>query len=307
MRENQSGHNGSLAREHTSNRPGMSRGGMSRGGMSRRGRGMTMGLSLAIMGAGVAGCLASTQEEVAMGTQYAAEINRQLPIITDPEVARYISVLGDSIARVADQRNLDWHFYVVDQPDVNAFAVPGGYIYVNRGLIERAETLSELAGVLGHEIGHVTERHSMEQMAKAQQANVGVSLACILAPSVCNSGLGSTAIQLGAGGVFAKFSRDDEREADRVGIQFVTRAGVDPRGVPAMFRTLLAERENKPGGLDAMFSTHPLAEDRVQDAEAVIAQIDPVVLRSLTTDTRAFQQFKARLKSLPPSPVLGQR
>lgn len=268
---------------------------------------MTLGLSLAIVGAGVAGCMASTQEEVAMGSQYAAEINRQLPIITDPEVARYITVLGDSIARVADQRNLDWHFYVVDQPDVNAFAVPGGYIYVNRGLIERAATLSELAGVLGHEIGHVTERHSMEQMAKAQQANVGVSLACILAPNVCNSGLGSTAIQLGAGGVFAKFSRDDERDADRVGIEFVVRAGIDPRGIPAMFRTLLAERESKPGGLDAMFSTHPLAEDRVADAEAIIAQIDPVVLRSLTTDTRAFQQFKARIKSLPPSPVLGQR
>ncbi len=247
--------------------------------------------------------MASTQEEVAMGAQYADQINRELPLITDPEITRYITVLGDSIARVADQRNLDWHFYVVDQAEVNAFAVPGGYIYLNRGLIERAATMSEIAGVLGHEIGHVTERHSMEQMAKAQQANLGVGIACILAPQVCNSGLGSTAIQLGAGGAFAKFSRDDERDADRVGIDFVVRAGIDPRGVPAMFRTLLAERQSKPGGLDGMFSTHPLAEDRVEDSERVIAQIDPVILRSLTTDTRAFQQFKARLKSMPPSPT----
>ncbi len=304
MRNRQSGHNGDHAtagsRIAPTARPLHRRSG-------RRGQALSLGLAAAIVTAGVAGCMASTQEEVAMGSQYAAEINRQLPIVTDPEVARYITVLGDSLARVADTRNLDWHFYVVDQQEVNAFAVPGGFIYVNRGLIERAATLSELAGVLGHEIGHVTLRHSMEQMAKAQQANVGLGITCILAPQVCNSGLGSTAIQLGAGGVFAKFSRDDEREADEVGIQYAVRAGIDPRGVPAMFRTLLAERQSRPSGLDGMFSTHPLAEDRVADSEAMIAQIDPVILKSLTTDTRAFQQFKARLKSLPPSPVMGQR
>jgi predicted Zn-dependent protease len=263
-------------------------------------------VALTLFAVGTTGCMASTQEEVQMGAQYAAEINKELPIVTDPEIQRYITVLGDSIARVADNRNLDWHFYVVDQPDVNAFAVPGGYIYVNRGLIERAATMSEVAGVLGHEIAHVTERHSMEQMAKAQQANVGVSLACIFAPQVCNSGLGSAAIQIGAGGAFAKFSRDDERDADREGIKFVTRAGIDPRGVPAMFRTLLAERQSKPGGVDGFFSSHPLAEDRVADSENVISQLDPVVLQSLTKDTRAFQAFKARLKSMPPSPVMRQ-
>ncbi len=292
MRENQIRHN-----RHRASSPG---------GL-RRTRGLSLAMAVSIVAAGAAGCMASTQEEVAMGSQYAAEINRQLPIITDPQVASYITVLGDSIARVADQRNLDWHFYVVDQQEVNAFAVPGGYIYINRGLIERSATMSELAGVLGHEIGHVTERHSMEQMAKSQQANLGLGITCILAPQVCNSGLGSTAIQMGAGGVFAKFSRDDEREADQVGVTYMVRAGIDPRGIPAMFRTLLAERQNRPGALDGMFSTHPLAEDRVTDSEAMIAQIDPVILNSLTTDTRAFQQFKARLKSLPPSPTSPQR
>jgi predicted Zn-dependent protease len=280
-----------------------------RAGHNGRGRGSTplsLRGTLLLLGLGAAGCMASTAEEVAMGSQYAAEINRQLPIVRDPEIQRYITVLGDSIARVADQRNLDWHFYVVDQQEVNAFAVPGGYIYVNRGLIERSATMAELAGVLGHEIGHVTERHSMKQMAKAQQANLGLVATCVLAPQICNSGAGSAAIQLGAGGVFAKFSRDDEREADRVGLQFVVRAGIDPRGVPTMFRTLLAERQRRPDALEGMFSTHPLAEDRVADAEAIIAQMDPVVLQSLTTDTRAFQQFKARLQSLPPSPSSGR-
>ena len=268
-----------------------------------RRRALALGLLLASTAVGAGACLATTQEEVMMGAQYAAEINRQLPLISDPEVVRYITVLGDSLARVADQRNLDWHFHVVDQMEINAFAVPGGYIYINRGLIERSETLSELAGVLGHEIGHVTERHSMEQMAKAQQANVGLTIGCILAPQVCNSGLGSTAVQLGAGGLFAKFSRDDEREADRVAIDFVVRAGIDPRGIPAMFRTLLAERQRRPDALEGMFGTHPLAEDRVADTEAIIAQIDPVILQSLTRDTPAFQRFKARVRSLPPSPT----
>ena len=131
------------------------------------------------------GCMASTQQEVAMGADYARQINQQLPIVRDAEVNRYLSVLGDSIARVADDRGLHWQFHIVDDPSINAFAVPGGFIYVNRGLIERTRNLSELAGVLGHEIAHVTRRHSMEQMAKAERANVGVAALCIFQPSIC--------------------------------------------------------------------------------------------------------------------------
>jgi predicted Zn-dependent protease len=103
-----------------------------------------------------------------------------------PEINRYINVLGDSIARVADRRDLDWSFYVVDSKEVNAFAVPGGFIYINRGLIERASKMDEVAGRARHEIGHVTERHSVEQMQKQQQANIGVTLACVLT-RVCES------------------------------------------------------------------------------------------------------------------------
>ena len=262
-------------------------------------RSSRLAVALALPLLAVAGCLATTQEEVQLGAQYAAQINRELPIVTDPEVRRYIQVLGDSLARVADTRNLDWHFYVVDADEVNAFAVPGGYIYINRGLIERSATLSELAGVVGHEIGHVTMRHSMKQMQKAQQANVGLTLGCILAPQVCqNQGAGAL-IQVGGGALFAKFSRDDEREADSVGFDYVVRAGIDPRGIPAMFRTLLAERQRKPDALEGMFTTHPLAEERVGEAEARVRTIDPLVLRSLTTDTPAFQAFKRRLQALP--------
>jgi beta-barrel assembly-enhancing protease len=243
-------------------------------------------------------CMASTQQEVQMGAQYAQQINQQLPLMRDPEVNRYITVLGDSIARVADERGLQWRFYVVDDPQINAFAVPGGFIYVNSGLIARTANMSELAGVLGHEIAHVTRRHSMDQMAKAERANLGVAALCIFQPAVCESGVGSAAIQVGGAAAFSKFSRDDERESDRYGVQYVTRAGIDPRGMPSMFRTLLNERRSRPSGVEAWFSSHPLEEDRVQITEQEIAKIDPTVLRSLTRDTPAYQRFKSRVVSL---------
>ena len=247
------------------------------------------------------GCLASTQQEVEMGAEYAAQVEQQLPIIRDAQVNSYISQLGNSIAKRSDDRNLTWTFKVVDQSDVNAFAVPGGHIYVYRGLIEKTANMSELAGVVGHEIAHVTRRHSVKQMAKGGQANVVAAGVCIAVPSVCSSGLGSAAIQVGGGALFAKFSRDDEAEADEYGVKYVTRAGIDPRGMPSMFRTLLSLRKTNPGPLDAFFASHPVEESRVQDTEAEIAKIDPIILQSLTRDTQAFEQFKSRLASLPRS------
>src|SRR5215208_6827876 len=151
---------------------------------------------LALSAAAATGCGISTQQEVEMGASYAQQINSQLPIIQDPEVMQYINVIGDSLARVADERNLEWHFYVVNSPEVNAFAVPGGYVYLNRGLIERAARMDQVAGVLGHEIGHVTHRHSVKQMEQQNGAQIGVTVACVLQPAVCNSGLGSTAINV---------------------------------------------------------------------------------------------------------------
>src|ERR1700688_1776196 len=134
------------------------------------------------------GCGVSQQQEVQMGQEYAQQINAQLPIIQDPEINRYINVLGDSISRLTSRKDLDWQFFIVDSKEVNAFAVPGGFVYVNRGLIERAQSMSQVAGVIGHESGHVTKRHSIKQMQKAQGANIGMSAACLLT-RVCGSGL----------------------------------------------------------------------------------------------------------------------
>jgi predicted Zn-dependent protease len=130
-----------------------------------------VGFALAVT---LTGCGVSSQQEIEMGGQYSAQINQQLPIVSDPEANRYINLLGDSIARLTSRTDIpDWKFFIVDSREVNAFAVPGGYIYVNRGLIERTQRMDQLAGVLGHEIGHVVRRHSIKQMQQAQGPTSG--------------------------------------------------------------------------------------------------------------------------------------
>jgi predicted Zn-dependent protease len=162
--------------------------------------------------------------------------------------------------------------------------------------------MSQLAGVIGHEIGHVTHRHSVKQMQQQQGAQVGVTLGCVLAPSFCNSGVGSTAINAGATAVFAKFSRNDESEADQSGILYTSRAGIDPRGIPQMFRILLDERQSRPAGVAAWFATHPLEEDRIAATEKTIATIPPSALAKLTKDSQAFHNFQARVRAQPAAP-----
>jgi predicted Zn-dependent protease len=254
----------------------------------------------------LAGCGVSTQQEVEMGAQYSQQINAQLPIVQDPEVNRYINVLGDSIAKLTARGDLDWRFYIVNSSEVNAFAVPGGFIYVNRGLIERAKNLSELAGVLGHEIGHVVKRHSIKQMQQQQGAQIGVTLGCILT-NICGSDVAATGINIAGTAIFAKFSRDDEAEADEVGIQNVVRAGISPKGIPEMFQILLDERQANPGAVELWFGTHPTEESRIADTQRLISQIDPAILRSLTYDSPRFHDFKQRVQSLPAPPPQRSR
>ncbi len=261
------------------------------------------GVALAVT---LTACGVSTQQEVEMGAQYSQQINAQLPIVGDAEINRYINVLGDSIARLTGRDDIaDWHFYIVDSKEVNAFAVPGGYVYVNRGLIERTQRMDQLAGVLGHEIGHVVRRHSIKQMQQQQGANIGVTLACVLT-SVCNSQAGQAAIQVGGTAIFARFSRQDETEADEEGIKNVVRAGISPNGIPEMFQILINERTSNPSSVEGWFATHPMEEDRIAATRALIAQYDPAILRSLATDSRNYQTFKARVRSLPPSPTPKQ-
>ena len=245
-----------------------------------------------------AGCAVSQQQEVQLGADYSAQIEKELPMVRDGQVNSYITSLGNLLARVADTRGLTWHFRVVDSKEVNAFAVPGGYVYVNRGLIERTQNMSQLAGVLGHEIAHVTLRHSVQQMQQMQGAGVGVTLLCTLTKA-CQSGAGQTAINVGGSALFAKFSRSDENEADAEGVKITVNAGINPNGIPGMFQILLSERQRDPNALEAFFATHPLEQDRIERTQALIAAYPASQLRGLRTDATAFQSFRSRLQSLP--------
>jgi predicted Zn-dependent protease len=248
-----------------------------------------------------AGCGISQQQEVELGASQAQQVNAQLPIVQDPTINRYLNAVGDSLARLTSRADLEWHFYMVNTNEFNAFALPGGYIYVNRGVAERSDRLDQFASVVAHEIGHVVLRHSVKQMEQMQGANVGVTVACVLT-SICNSGLGQAGIQVAGSAIFAKFSREDEAQADAAGVEELVRAGINPNGMPEMFQKLLNERQSSPGALDAWFADHPLEEDRISATQAQISKYPPAVIKTLSSDSRAFQDFKARVRSLPAPP-----
>ncbi len=259
-------------------------------------------LALCVVAAlGSAACSVSQDQEVELGRQNAEQINAQLPMVRDPVVADYVQRLGMVIASRTSRADLDWRFFVVDSKEVNAFALPGGFVYVNRGLIERARQLDELAGALGHEIGHVVRRHSVQQMEKATGANVAVGLTCTLT-RLCNSNVAQAAIQVGGAALFSKYSRHDEAEADSEAVLNVTRAGISPEGIPTLFERLLEERRTAPLRIEAFFASHPLEEDRIRATQREIASLDPSVLRGLMKDQPSYHEFQARLRALPPAP-----
>ena len=201
---------------------------------------------------------------------------------------------------------LRYQFFIVNSNVVNAFAIPGGYVYVNRGVIERADNLSELAGVLAHEISHVEARHSIEQMQQASNANLALTLGYVLLGRQ-PSGAEQAAIQVGGGLYFAHHSRQAETEADELAVPLMVRAGINPQGLPSFFRELMAEQQRSPSAVEQWFSTHPLTEDRIQDTQRLVAQIPASQLRSLRTNTQGFTDFKARMRRYPAPPPQQQQ
>jgi beta-barrel assembly-enhancing protease len=261
------------------------------------------------LAAGLAACAAlsacagsiSQQEEVQIGQQNAAQINAQLPMLNDATINAYVNSLGRTIAQRTSRADLDWHFSVVNSEVINAFALPGGYIYVNRGVLTNASNESELAGVLAHEIEHVVRRHSVKQMEQAQGANVGVGLACALT-RVCENTAAQAAIQVGGTAVFARFSRADEVQADEGGFNNVINAGINPRGMLTFFQKLMAEEQQNGGGnASAWFSDHPGTQDRIADIQRMLSESGNRI-GGLRTDSQGFQSMKARLRQLPAAP-----
>ena len=255
----------------------------------------------------LAGCEVSQDQEVSIGEQNAQEINAQLPIVTDPYITAYINELGDTIASRTSRADLQWHFYVVNSHQVNAFALPGGFVYVNRGLIESTDRADELAGVLGHEIGHVIQRHSVKQMQNQQKVGVVAQLACTLT-NLCDSQLGQVAVNVSGNAVIARHSRADELQADSEAVENVLKVNVDPEGIPALFEVLIAQRQRNPSIVEGWFSTHPLEESRIEHARGLIARSGADQASGLMQNISSYAEFKRRVAALPePRELPAQR
>ncbi len=235
--------------------------------------------------------LISVEEEWQLGQQLSQDVAKQVRFNNDPTVNAYVQQLGQRIvARTpAPFNQLPWQFHVVEDPALNAFAIPGGHIYVHTGLIASANSASELAGVMAHEISHVTARHTTEQISR----QYGLS---VLAGLVLGQDPGATqqiAAQIVAGGALARFSREAEGEADELGIQAMAQAGYDPRGMASMFRHLMKTGQSSPGRVEQFFATHPTTEERIRQAETRAAQMGS--LANLITDEPAFQEARRRV------------
>jgi predicted Zn-dependent protease len=210
----------------------------------------------------------SEEKEIQIGVEQDGQIRQEMGFYSDQALQQYVSGIGLRLAAVSERPNLPWHYTVVDAPAVNAFALPGGYIYITRGILPYLDDEAQLAGVLGHETGHVTARHASQQYSRSTGAEVGLILGSILVPQTRPlAGLGQT----GLGALMLKYGRDDEAQADALGVRYASRAGWDPAGVPQLLTTLgRIEETSDTKGVPNWLQTHPAADDRVQRVQSAV-------------------------------------
>lgn len=216
----------------------------------------------------------SEAQEIEIGKNADPQIVAQFGLYPDEDLQRYVDDLGQSLAAQSERPDLPWTFRVVDDPLVNAFALPGGYIYITRGILAHMGSEAELAGVLGHEIGHITARHGVNQMTKQQFAQIGLVAGVIAAPDLARQ-FGGLAQNV-AGLMFLKFGRDDERQADALGFRYMSRVDEPPGALADVFRTLgRVSRARGGGDLPDWMSTHPAPEDREERIRAMLETVPP--------------------------------
>ena len=249
----------------------------------------------------LAACSVSERDELEIGSSEAASIDSQVPIVRDTAITQFVTRLGRSLTSQTDRADLDWRFTVVNVWPVNAFALPGGYVYVTRGLIEQSDRLDELAGVMGHELAHVVRRHTAKQIEAGREQEAGVALLCTLT-GLCRTIGGAIAVQVGADAQTAQYSQRHEAEADSVGVIITRRAGIDPEGLPLFLETVLAQRSEQPTPLEAFFASHPTDESRIAALRRHIAVLGPSPGGALLRDTPEFQAFRDLVRRLPLPP-----
>ena len=231
--------------------------------------------------------LMSEAQEVQIGREADAQIRQEMGVYDDPALQEYVSGIGMRLAKASERPNLPWKFTVVDEPAINAFALPGGFIYVTRGILAFLDNEAQLAGVLGHEIGHVTARHSAQQYTQATSAGLGLTLLSIFVPEA--RPLQGVA-EAGVGLLLLKHGRDDERQADRLGVEYTSKTGWDPAGVAGMLQTLarLDEATGSRRGVPNWLATHPAPADRVQEVHTFVKEAGVTAPAATEKDEAAF-------------------
>ena len=257
-------------------------------------------LTMAVGSASVAAFqLVSVRDEIEIGQQAQQEIRKQTPEVRDGEVRQYVASLGNRLATHASGADYPYSFSTADYRELNAFALPGGPVWINRGILAQSENEAQVAGVMAHEIAHVAQRHAAQQITKGTVAN---GLLGLLGAVLGNDGAGAAAARVAAGvtasSFMLKFSRDDEREADREGVRIMQRAGYDTRGM-LEFMQVLARESGRSGGAAEFLSTHPAPASRVRELEQLAAQAG-----GGRRTSAAFTQMKRRLSQLPPAQAM---
>ena len=242
----------------------------------------------------IAGMSGSTEKEVRLGRELASEVDRQAKFIDDPMITEYVNRVGQNIVLHSDAK-VPFTIKVIDSDEVNAFALPGGFFYVNKGLLLAADNEAELAGVMAHEIAHVAARHAVENQKKAELTQYA-----ILIPSIIfGGGIGQLIYQGGGFAAllgFMRFSRGAEEEADKLGVQYMYAAGYDPTAMATMFEKLEAKNKKKPGFVSKLFSTHPAPPDRRAAALALASRFPE--REEYVISSSEFQRVKATLLRL---------
>ena len=291
---------------------------MTRGGLRDRGTGTRVGrraqgtgryvvsgfsrtLSIIALLSVTAGAiqLVSVADEIAIGRQAQAKVKQETPQLKDAAVQAYVARIGRQLAAHAKGERYPYSFSVADYREINAFALPGGPVWVNRGAMQAAGTESQLAGVLAHEIAHISQRHAAQQLSKAMVTNLGLGLLGALLGNAGGSGAANIAARYVASGAFLKFSRDDEQEADRIGVGIMARAGWDPHGMIDLMESIRAQEKRDPSSVEIFFSNHPSPKDRVARLTRVVPQ-----RRTGKRDSADFQSIRARLRKLPPAKTM---
>ena len=238
----------------------------------------------------------SLEKEIALGKQLAQEVERQAKIVDDPIIAEYVNRVGQNLVRNSDAK-VPFTIKVLDSEEVNAFALPGGFFFVNSGLILKADTEAELAGVMAHEIAHVAARHGTRQATRGELAQIGMIAMSIAIPYgwtgyAIRQGT-SLAIPIG----FLQFTKAFEAEADYLGLQYLYKAGYDPTAFVDFFEKIQTLEKKKPGAMAKVFSTHPMTDDRIKSAQTEIQKI-LVAKPEYVVNTSEFNDVRGRLNML---------